>query len=128
MMSRYWLRLMSVEMAAITSGASDRFVLTNQPGAPWEPAEPKRLAIIIVGLILAAIIAITSVVIAEMLDTRVRGAADIRQTFGSRPIAVVPVIHNSLFWRGRTRRLATLAVTVVVAAPALYLLVYFVSR
>jgi succinoglycan biosynthesis transport protein ExoP len=117
-----------MEMAAITSGASDRFMLTNRPGAPWEPAEPKRLAIVIVGLILAAIIAIASVIVAEVLDTRVRGAADVRQTFGSRPLAVVPVIHNSLFWRERTRRLATLAVTVLVAAPALYLLVYFVSR
>jgi succinoglycan biosynthesis transport protein ExoP len=117
-----------MEVAAITSGASDRFVLTNKPGAPWEPAEPKRIAIMIIGLILAAIAALSGVVVAEMLDTRVRGAADIRQSFGSTPIAVVPVIHNSVYWRERTRRLATLAVTVVVAAPLLYVLVYFVSR
>jgi polysaccharide biosynthesis transport protein len=117
-----------MEVAAITSGASDRFVLTNRPGAPWDPAEPKRLAIIMVGLILAAIVALTGVVIAEMLDTRVRGGADIRQTFGTTPLAVVPVIHNSLYWRGRTRRLATLGITVLVAAPVLYVLVYFVSR
>jgi hypothetical protein len=67
-------------------------------------------------------------VIAEMLDTRVRGAVDIRRTLGVSPLAVVPVIHNSLYWRERTRRLMTLAVTVLVATPVLYAVVYFVSR
>jgi succinoglycan biosynthesis transport protein ExoP len=117
-----------MEVAAITSGASDRFVLTNKPGAPWDPAEPKRLALLIVGLIVAAFFALTGVVVAEMLDTRVRGAADIRQTLGIAPLAVVPVIHNSLYWRARTRRLMTLAATALVATPVLYALVYFVSR
>jgi polysaccharide biosynthesis transport protein len=117
-----------MEVAAITSGASDRFVLTNQPGSPDEPASPKRLAILIVGLILASIFALTGVVIAEMLDTRVRGAADIRKTLGLAPLAVVPVIRNSLYWRERTRRLAVLGVTMMVAAPVLYVLVYFISR
>jgi polysaccharide biosynthesis transport protein len=117
-----------MEVAAITSGASDRFVLTAPPGMPWEPAEPKRLAIVIIGLILAAIISTSAVVIAEMLDTRVRGAADIRQAFGLTPFAVVPVIQNSVYWRARTRRLATLGITVLVTAPVLYVLVYFISR
>jgi uncharacterized protein involved in exopolysaccharide biosynthesis len=117
-----------MEVAAITSGASDRFVLTANPGAPWDPASPKRLAILMVGLILAAILALTAVVTAELLDTRVRGAADVRQTLGLAPLAVVPVIQNSVYWRGRTRRLATMAVTLLVAAPVLYTLVYFISR
>ena len=117
-----------MEVAAITSGASDHFVLTNNPGAPWDPSEPKRLAILIVGFIVAAIIALSAVVVAEMLDTRVRGAADIRRTLGLAPLAVIPVIHNSLYWRARTRRLMALGVTVLVATPVLYVLVYFVSR
>jgi polysaccharide biosynthesis transport protein len=117
-----------MEVAAITSGASDRFLLMTKPGSPSDPAKPKRIAILIVGIILAAIIALTAVVVAEMLDTRVRGAADIRQTLDVPPLAAVPEIHNSIYWRGRTRRLAMLAVTVLVATPVLYVLVYFVSR
>jgi polysaccharide biosynthesis transport protein len=117
-----------MEVAAITSGASDRFVLTGQPGSPDEPASPKRLAMLIVGFILAGIFALTGVVIAEMLDTRVRGAADIRKTLGYAPLAVVPVIRNSLYWRERTRRLAVLGVTMLIATPVLYVLVYFISR
>jgi hypothetical protein len=81
-----------------------------------------------VGFILAGIFALTGVVIAEMLDTRVRGAADIRKTLGYAPLAVVPVIRNSLYWRERTRRLAVLGVTMLIATPVLYVLVYFISR
>ncbi len=44
-----------VDAAAISGGAADRFMLTGQPGMPWEPASPKRIAIIIIGLILATI-------------------------------------------------------------------------
>jgi polysaccharide biosynthesis transport protein len=117
-----------MEVAAITSGASDRFVLIASPDLPLEPAEPKRLAILIVGMVFAGIIALSAVVIAEMLDTQVRGAADIRQSFGMSPLAVVPVIQNSIYWRERTRRLTKLGMTVVIATPVLYLLVYFLSR
>jgi polysaccharide biosynthesis transport protein len=117
-----------MEVAAITSGASDRFLLMTKPSSPADPAKPKRIAILIVGIILAAIIALTAVVVAEMLDTRVRGAADIRQTLDLTPLAAVPVIQNSIYWRGRTRRLAMLGMTVLVATPVLYVLVYFVSR
>jgi succinoglycan biosynthesis transport protein ExoP len=117
-----------MEVAAITSGASDRFLLMTKPGSPEDPAKPKRIAILIVGFILSVIIALSTVVAAEMLDTRVRGAADIRQTLDLSPLAAVPVIQNSIYWRGRTRRLAMLAVTFLVATPILYVLVYFVSR
>jgi hypothetical protein len=40
----------------------------------------------------------------------------------------VPVIQNSIYWRERTRRLTKLGMTVVIATPVLYLLVYFLSR
>jgi succinoglycan biosynthesis transport protein ExoP len=117
-----------MEVAAISGGASDRFVLKATPNSPWEPVQPKRIAILVVGVILASIIALSGVVIAEVLDTRVRGAADIRQILGRSPLAVVPKIQNSLYWRERKSRLATLGVTMLVATPILYVLVYFLSR
>jgi polysaccharide biosynthesis transport protein len=117
-----------MEVSAITSGASDRFLLMTKPSSPSDPAKPKRIALVIIGLIIAAVIALSSVVVAEMLDTRVRGAADIRQTLGATPLAAVPVIQNSIFWRLRARRLGMLAVSVLLSAPLLYLLVYLVSH
>ncbi len=79
----------------------------------------------IVSLILAGIAALSAVVVAEALDARVRGAADIRRALGRAPLSIVPEIHNSTYARAHTRRLVILVGSVVIGAPVLYLLVYF---
>jgi uncharacterized protein involved in exopolysaccharide biosynthesis len=113
-----------MEVAAITGGTADRFELESSPSMPREPSSPQRLAIVIVGLILATIAALTGVVAAEVLDASVRGAADVRRTLGRAPLAVVPEIHNSTYWRVRTRRVALLGGSVLIVTPVIYLLVY----
>jgi uncharacterized protein involved in exopolysaccharide biosynthesis len=115
-----------VEAAAISGGAADRFVLTGEPGLPWEPASPKRFAIIIIGLILASILALSTAVAAEAFDSRVRGGADVRRTMGHTPLATVPQIHNSVYFNLRSRRIVRLAVSMLVVTPVLYFLVHFV--
>jgi nitric oxide reductase large subunit len=112
-----------VEAAAIAGGAADRFVLTGEPGTPWQPSSPQRLAIVIIGLILASIVALSAVVVVEALDSRVRGAGDIRRLLGRSPLAVVPEIHNSVYWWRRMRRVLMLGGATVVAAPVIYFVV-----
>jgi uncharacterized protein involved in exopolysaccharide biosynthesis len=114
-----------VEAAAISGGAADRFVLTGEPGMPWEPASPKRPAIVIIGLILAGIMALSVAVAAEAFDTRVRGGADVRRTMGHTPLATVPQIHNSVYFNLRARRAVRLAISMLIATPVLYFLVHF---
>jgi uncharacterized protein involved in exopolysaccharide biosynthesis len=114
-----------VEAAAIVGGAADRFVLTGQPGTPWEPASPKRIAIIVIGLILAMMLALSAAVAAEAFDSRVRGGADVHRTMGVVPLATVPQIHNSVYFHQRARRAVGLAVSMLIATPLLYFLVYF---
>lgn len=114
-----------VEAAAISGGAADRFVLTSEPGLPWEPAKPKRLAIIIIGLILATILALSTAVGAEAFDARVRGGGDVRRTMGHSPLATVPQIHNSVYFNLRARRMVRLGVSILVVTPVLYFLVHF---
>ncbi|MEX2150337.1 MAG: hypothetical protein WD793_08970 [Steroidobacteraceae bacterium] len=114
-----------VEAAAISGGAADRFLLTGEPGLPWEPAKPKRLAIIIIGLILATILALSAAVGAEAFDSRVRGGGDVRRTMGHAPLATVPQIHNSVYFNQRARRIVRLAVSILVVTPVLYSLVHF---
>jgi hypothetical protein len=114
-----------VEAAAISGGAADRFVLTAEPGRPWEPASPKRLAIIVIGLIMAAVLALSGAVAAEAFDSRVRGGGDVRRTMGHSPLATVPQIHNSVYFNLRARRIVRLAVSMLVVTPVLYFLVHF---
>lgn len=113
-----------MEAAAIQGGTADRFELIASPNLPREPARPQRLAIVILGLIVAAIAALSAVVVAELLDQRVRGAADIRRTLGRAPLAVVPEIQNSVYWRTRTRRVARLTASILILTPILYLFVH----
>jgi uncharacterized protein involved in exopolysaccharide biosynthesis len=114
-----------VEVAAITGGASDRFELATAPATPWEPSSPNRLAIVIMGLILAMIVALSAAVATEAFDSRVRGAADVWRTMGQTPLATVPQIHNSVYFRLRTRRAVRVAASLLIATPVLYFLIHF---
>jgi hypothetical protein len=83
------------------------------------------MAIIIIGLILATILALSTAVGAEAFDSRVRGGGDVRRTMGHAPLATVPQIHNSVYFNLRARRIVRLAVSMLVATPVLYFLVHF---
>lgn len=115
---------LEVNVAAIKSGAADRFQLSAAPTTPWEPVRPRRLAIVIIGLILAVIVALSAAVAAEATDPCVRGAADVRRALGHSPLAAVSEIRNSVYWRVRKRRLAMLAGSVLLATPLVCVLVY----
>lgn len=112
------------ERSSILAGARDSFELLRTPSVPDAPAKPRRTAIIVMGAILALILAGGSALLAEMLDSTVRGRRDIVELLGVTPLAVVPEIRNSSIQAQRTRRLAGTAAAFVIAVP----LVYFVLR
>lgn len=112
-----------VEMAAINNGAADKFTLFAAPGKPLSPAGPPRIGLIVVSLILASILALSAVVATEALDSKVRGARDVRSVFGNSPLAVVPEIRNSITRQRRTRRVRALVGSVLIGAPVLYFVV-----
>ena len=113
-----------MQASAVTGGTADRFALESKPSVPRTPYGPQRLMIAMVGLVLAAVAALSCAVAAEILDPRVRGAADIRRLMSRSPLAVVPEIHNSVFWRVRTRRAVVLGIAIVVVTPAIFAVIY----
>lgn len=80
---------------AISSGRSDRIRIVQQPGVPLTPGKPKRTAIAVVGLMLAILLGLTAVVIAESLDQSVRGSRDIRRVLALSPLGVIPEIRDA---------------------------------
>ena len=80
---------------AIASGRSDRIRIMEQPSEPLSPAKPKRTAIAAVGLMLAILLGLTAVVIAESVDQSVRGSRDIRRVLGLSPLGVIPEIQDA---------------------------------
>lgn len=97
---------------AISSGRSDRIRIVQQPGVPLTPGKPKRTAIAVVGLMLAVLLGLTAVVIAESLDQSVRGSRDIRRVLALSPLGVIPEIRDAA--TARRDRLQVLMLTLCV--------------
>ena len=85
-----------------TSEKGERYVLQRTPAEPTRPAFPNRLAIMILGAILAVIFSFGTVFISEALDGKVRGMRDLRNLTGMPPIAVIPVLETRQVKRRRT--------------------------
>ncbi|HEV2444103.1 MAG TPA: hypothetical protein VGT07_16385 [Steroidobacteraceae bacterium] len=98
---------------AIEGGRSDRIRIVQQPAVPLAPGKPKRLAFAVVGLMLAILLSLTAVVIAESVDQSVRGSRDIRRVLALSPLGVIPEIQDSATARRHQLQVAMLSVCVV---------------
>lgn len=109
--------------AAIESGRSDLIRIVQQPGVPVKPGKPRRTAIAVVGLLLAVLLGLTAVVIAESLDQTVRGSRDIRRVLSASPLAVIPEIHDAASARRQHMQAAVLMACVIVGSAAVLMTV-----
>ncbi len=99
---------------AISSGRSDRIRILQSPSVPLTPGKPKRTAIALVGLMLAILLGLTAVVIAESVDQNVRGSRDIRRVLALSPVGVIPEIQDAATARRYRLQVAMLTVCVCV--------------
>jgi len=105
--------------AAIASGRSDELSLVQAPSLPAKPAKPKRIAIAAIGLMLAVLLSLTAVVVAESVDQTVRGSRDVRRVLDLSPLGVIPEIQDAIAVRRQRWRMVTLSACVVVASTAI---------
>jgi polysaccharide biosynthesis transport protein len=117
-----------VKSASITSGESDKFTLVKKPELPTQAAKPSRLAIGLLGLIGGLVVGLMAAVLAEALDSSVRGSRDIRAGMNETPLSVIPKIGNSLSKRRRYRQATVAAISLLIGVPALYFVVLLVVR
>ena len=75
-----------------TERKGERFNLIEPPIRPEEPKSPNRVAIILIGLLLAASVGGGSVAVSEMLDEGIRGERELIDLLGVVPLATVPYI------------------------------------
>lgn len=92
-----------------------RLVKIRNAALPREPVAPPRLAIVVLGGILALTLAVGAAVLAEALDRSVRGRRDIQMLVNIIPIAEIPIIRGSASILQRHRR-AVIIVAVVAGA------------
>lgn len=94
----------------------ERFTLIEPPVIPEEPDKPNRLAIGLLGGILAIAGGIGSGAVAEAFDTRVYGRTGVTRAFGVPPLAVIPKIDTTLSAAARHRRLLLIVAVLLLIA------------
>ena len=90
-------REMAVERAGVLEEEelSERYVVTQKPGLPYEPAFPNRPLFIAIGLFLAVTIGLAYGMSAEAFDGSIRTTRDVQKILEMPPIAAIPVIRTA---------------------------------
>ena len=103
----------------------ESFLLIDPAQFPEEPVKPNRIAIVFLAMIFSVACGFGYALLAEMLDTTVRGVKGINKLLTAAPLAVIPVIFNTqdLLLKRRTSRI--LLGSVVGSVVLVVLLVHF---
>ena len=109
--------------AAIASGRSDELRLVQAPSVPSKPSKPKRIAIAGIGLALAILLGLTTVVFAESVDQSVRGSRDVRRVLSLSPLGVIPQIRDGVSARRQRWQVAMLTSCVAIGSAAIVMAV-----
>src|SRR5262249_32253210 len=106
--------------AAIDSGSADVFRMTQHPSLPEKSVKTSAIAIVAVGLIVGLTLSLGSALLAEMMDSTVRGSRDVRRVLGVVPLGIIPEITNSATLSARRASWMKLAASVCVVTVVLF--------
>jgi hypothetical protein len=106
----------------------ERFSLIDPPSLPEKPSKPNRLAIVMVGCILAVVAGVASGAAAEGLDHSIRTPEQLASLTQHFPLAVIPFMPNERdLSRVRRRRRIVQTAGLGVLATILFFVHVFVA-
>ncbi|MEZ5447373.1 MAG: lipopolysaccharide biosynthesis protein, partial [Gammaproteobacteria bacterium] len=108
-----------------TEQKGERFSLIEPPLKPEKPAKPNRLAIALLGTMLAFAGGIGSTAIAEALDPAIYGRSALTALTGVPPLAVIPEIVTAGERRARMLMRAVTLLAVIAALVLALLAIHF---
>lgn len=101
----------------------ERFELIEPPILPDDPVSPNRIAILVIGVMLAALAGVGVAVVNEMLDQSVRGTRQLTELLGAAPLASIPYLL--IDEEQQSRRQVKLGLVAAVAGGIIALLLIF---
>lgn len=104
-----------------TERKGERYTLIQPPILPDDPVSPNRLAILLIGAVLAAIAAAATAAVGEMLDSSVKGTTELTELIGVIPLVIVPYLSITEEYKSvnRSRQIAVAAVIASIIAALL---------
>ncbi|MCQ8180016.1 lipopolysaccharide biosynthesis protein [Methylomonas sp. SURF-1] len=79
----------------------ERFTLIDPPQEPLEPVSPNRVAILLLGVVLATASGFGSVALAEMLDPTINSTRAVGLVLGFEPLAAIPYLESQIEFQKR---------------------------
>jgi capsular polysaccharide biosynthesis protein len=106
----------------VAASAAETYVLINPARVPEDPAEPDRVALMFLGLVLAIAAGLGTAYLLNATDSTIRGSLDVVALAGAEPFAHIPTIRSQT--EIRRHRLSNLALAAGMSTIALVLLFF----
>ena len=97
----------------------ERFTLIDPPQEPLQPVSPNRIAIMVLGVVLALASGFGAVALTEMLDSTINSSKAVTAILGVEPLASIPYFESHKEYQSdKTRRRTLLIIMAIVGILA----------
>jgi len=104
----------------------ERFTLIDPPQEPLEPVSPNRIAILVLGVVLALASGFGAVALAEMLDSTINSPKSVTAILGVEPLAAIPYLESQKEHQDRRNERRMLLIGSAIAVLVAVLLFHFI--
>lgn len=103
----------------------ERFTLIDPPQEPLEPVSPNRIAILVLGIVLALASGFGAVALAEMLDSTINSPKAVTAILGVEPLATIPYLESQQEHQDRRNDRRLLLIGCAIATAVAVLIFHF---
>ena len=108
-----------------TERKGERYTLIQPPILPDDPVSPNRIAIILIGIILAGVAAAATAGAIEILDESIKGRMELIELLGAAPLAVIPYVMIAEEEKKVDRKARLMWIALAVAGVIVFTLIHF---
>lgn len=106
----------------------ESFTLIEPPMEPVKPIKPNRLKLLLLVVVLSIAAGLGSGLLAEMLDTSIRGHYALAKLTGMEPLIVIPYIRNQADKEQTRKHIIFFSVSIVVLLVLLVMAIHFLYK